>query len=176
MGKLENCTFCDPAKVGDRIIYDEDPDFYSFISDPWFRPDHCLIVPREHADEMYEIPERVLGKMMAEAALLAHAISTDGTGTFITQKFQPRKEEGRIKQNHVHVHGWRRLESDSEDVPFITPVTFERNTEGGFWFPSDEEVVASRDRVIALAEPLRARRQRALYSCATQKMHAFDDF
>ncbi len=161
MGNLEKCgVFCDPAKFESRIIYDEDEDIVSFISEPWFRPDHCLVIPRQHANELYEIPDRVLAKMFAEAAILGHVVSTDngGYGSVITQKFQPRREEGRIKQNHVHVHAWPRYESDTEEVPFPVPTSLGKDDPNGFKFPSEQEILASRDRVRALSAPIRDQR------------------
>lgn len=159
MAKEENCTFCDTDKVGEnRIIYNEDPDYYSFISTPWFRPDHCLVVPRVHAIEMYDIPDSVLGKMLGEAALLGHAMD-EGYGTVITQKFQPMATEGKIKQNHVHVHVWRRLETDTEATPFPVPTSLREDDPSGFRWPADDEAIESCERMRTLALSMRKARR-----------------
>lgn len=158
MSYQEKCNvFCDPSKLKERIIWDEDEDILSFVSDPWFRPDHCLVIPRQHANELYEVNDKVLTKMFAEAAILGHVVSelNGGYGSVITQKFQPRREEGRIKQNHVHVHAWPRYESDTEEVPFPVPTSLGTEDPNGFKFPSEEEIIASRDRMRGLSAPLR---------------------
>lgn len=144
-GVKADCVFCDHDGLKDLTI-NRTKSYLSIVSNPRFRANHLLVIPTEHAEQMVELPRNVLGRMMAEAAILATRID-EGYGTVITQKFQPRLAENGVKVNHVHVHVWPRHQSE-EDVPIPAPQSFdefERNV-------STEDILATQQHVRRLGE------------------------
>lgn len=108
--RRHGCNFCHPENLGDRVFNRTD-DFTSFVSAPRFRRNHLLVVPADHYESMDQIPERILGRMMGEAAILGSLVDY-GYGTMTIQKFQPLQAENGIKMNHLHVHVWPRTKED----------------------------------------------------------------
>lgn len=131
--RRHGCNFCHPENLGDRVFHQTD-EFTSFVSEPRFRRNHLLVVPSDHYESMDQVPERPLGRIMAEAAILASLVDY-GYGTIIIQKFQPLQAENGIKMNHMHVHVWPRTKADELNhtlMPapqsfddFISPLTDE---------------------------------------------------
>lgn len=143
--KKDNCVFCDHEGLK-PVTVNRTASFLSIVSNPRFRPNHLLVIPTEHVEQMIELPRVVLGRMMAEAAILASRVD-DGYGTVITQKFQPRLNENGVKVNHLHIHVWPRL-ADEEHVPIPAPQSFdefERNV-------SAADILATQQRVLRLGE------------------------
>ena len=112
--RRHGCNFCHPDEMLQNRIFNQTDDFYSFASEPRFRRNHLLVVPADHYESMDQIPERVLGKIMGEAAILASLVDY-GNGTMIIQKFQPLQKENGIKMNHLHVHVWPRTKEDEQN-------------------------------------------------------------
>lgn len=112
--KKENCVFCHPDDDLTSRIINQTKDFTSFLSQPRFRRNHVLVVPSVHYERLSEAPNRTLGEMMGEVALLANCID-EGYGVVTAQKFQPLQPENGIKMNHLHIHAWPRLEEDEKN-------------------------------------------------------------
>lgn len=108
--RRHGCNFCHPENLGDRVFHRTE-DFTSFVSEPRFRRNHLLVVPADHYESLNQIPERVLGRIMGEAAILGSLVDY-GYGTITIQKFQPLQAENGIKMNHLHVHVWPRTKED----------------------------------------------------------------
>jgi histidine triad (HIT) family protein len=68
---MKNCTFCKIIKGKElaRIIY-EDKDFICFLPKTIEVYGHTLIVPKKHYQDLYDIPEKLLSKLIITAKKL----------------------------------------------------------------------------------------------------------
>lgn len=106
----------------------------SFVSRPWFRNGHCLVIPNRHIVTLAELEDTESAAILAEVGRLAVALDK-GYGTGMMQKYQPLQDENGIKVNHLHVHVFPRNESETMLFPVPEPNTFD-----GFSLPSNTEV------------------------------------
>lgn len=138
MERLEGCAFCTPEEIEWRTIREGEL-FVSFVSKPWFREKHCLVVPKRHIDTPSDIQTDEGTEIMGELARLSGLLD-EGFGTGIMQKYQPTQAENGIKVHHTHFHIFPRL----EDEVMLFPVP-EGNSFDGFYTPTDEQVLAIAD-------------------------------
>ena len=127
MGELGVCDFCDPSNEMQERVIRESGTWQSIISNPTFRGNHALVMPRRHATEVGELmPDEVVA-IWREVGRIASLIDV-GFGYQVLQKFEPRKPDGSIKQSHLHFHVFPRLKDDGI---FAIP---EGNAESGFYW------------------------------------------
>jgi len=119
----ENCAFCDPARQEPRIIRCE-PLFMSFVSRPWFREGHCLVIPRRHTETLQELRPEESAAIMGELGRLASLLD-NGLGYGTMHKYQPLQAENGIKMNHWHQHVFPRLGQEAGLFPVPKPNSFE---------------------------------------------------
>src|SRR5438874_2895026 len=113
------CPFCRflageemPRNARTDIVW-QDERTTAFISPKWWdaSPGHVLVIPNEHFENLYEIPEDVLGAVYATAKRIACAFkATHGCeGTSTRQHNEPG---GGQDVFHFHVHVYPRNEGD----------------------------------------------------------------
>ncbi len=108
----------------------------SFVSYPWFREGHCLVVPNRHITTLAEIDEKEAAAIFAELGRLA-ALLDKGYGSGMMQKDQPLQPENGIKMDHLHFHVFPRQQEEPGLFPVPEPNSFE-----GFIRPPEPVVMA----------------------------------
>lgn len=134
MACLENCRY-NQENIGWRTIRAGEL-ATSFVSRPWFREGHCLVIPNRHITTLEELTEQESSALLREAGRLAARLDKGYGHGGILQKHQPLQPEG-IKVNHLHLHVAPRHKEESG--LFVVP---EPNSFEGFVMPSDSEVIA----------------------------------
>lgn len=136
MINTESCVFCDKQSLEWRTIRTEEL-FTSFVSRPWFRQGHSLVIPNRHVINPAELSPQESAAIMGEIGRLLVKLDK-GFGTGMMQKHQPLQAENGIKVNHLHFHVFPRIKDEPDLFPVPSPNTFD-----GFIVPSEEEVIAT---------------------------------
>jgi diadenosine tetraphosphate (Ap4A) HIT family hydrolase len=106
----------------------------SFVSKPWFRDGHCLVIPMRHISEVGELSGEEAVEIMAELGRLGRLLDK-GYGTGIMQKYMPLQKENGVKMNHLHFHVFPREEEEEGLFPTPYPNEFK-----SFYQPDKDEV------------------------------------
>lgn len=118
--KKNDCIFCKLAngEIPTRTIY-EDEDFRVILDAAPATRGHALILPREHADNLYQFPEELAGRAFILAKRMA-AFMTERLGC---QGFNIVQNNGEVAGQtvfHFHMHLIPRYTEDGQ---------------GAFWKP-----------------------------------------
>ncbi len=72
---MENCIFCKiiAGEIPTTKIY-EDADSFVFLDVNPINPGHTLLIPKEHHENIHEMPDELLEKLMPVAKKIANAI------------------------------------------------------------------------------------------------------
>lgn len=102
--KKEDCIFCKLANgvFPTRSIY-EDEEFNVILDVAPATRGHALILPKEHADNLYELPEETAGK----ALILAKKMMQKMTDKLACDGFNLLQNNGAVAGqtvNHFHLH------------------------------------------------------------------------
>ena len=124
--KKDDCIFCKLSNgdIPTRSIY-EDEDFKVILDAAPATRGHALILPKEHADNLYQLPEEATGK----AFILAKRLAESMVETLGCQGFNVVQNNGEAAGQtvfHFHIHLIPRYLDDEQ---------------GAFWEPrhySDE--------------------------------------
>ena len=133
MSNQADCDWCNKVDLEWRVIHDRKL-CVSFVSKPWFRKGHCLVIPKKHAIQVSELTDQENQEVMDEIGALSNALD-NGFGTGVIQKYMPLQSENGVKMDHLHFHVFPRFEN--EELLFPVPVP---NSFAGFYFPTDEEI------------------------------------
>jgi len=101
----ESCVFCKITLGEDQAsIVFEDDRVLAFMDLHPANVGHALVVPREHWETIYDIPEKVLGDMFAVVKKVSVAVkkAVGAEGMSILQ-FNERAAGQSVKHFHVHV-------------------------------------------------------------------------
>ena len=134
--KKEDCIFCKIAngEIPSKTLY-EDGDFRVILDLGPATRGHALILPREHADNLYELPEDTAAKVFVLAKKMAtkmtEKLHCDGLNIV-----QNNGEAAGQTVHHYHVHVVPRKNGDDVTMTF-----------GSFPKPSDEEMTAIKDKI-----------------------------
>lgn len=129
------CLFCRIARGEEPgAIVLESAAAVAFLDHRPLFPGHCLVVPREHAETLADLPAPRIGPLFAAVSLLARAVETAlaDDGSFVAVN-------NRVSQSvpHLHVHVVPRRRGDG--------------LRGFFWprgrYRSAEEMEATRRRI-----------------------------
>ncbi len=113
------CPFCELIKghnternnVADIVWQDNDT--AAFVAPKWFvnNEGHTIVIPKKHVENIYDISEKLIGKVYATAKLMALAMRAtyDCTGTSTRQHNEP---DGGQDVWHFHVHVFARYKDD----------------------------------------------------------------
>jgi histidine triad (HIT) family protein len=126
MAGPEGCRFCAIASGDERahIVFEDEVSLAFLDYRPLF-PGHSLLIPREHHETIWDLPDELVGPLFANAKFLSGAIRTtmESQGAFIALN-------NIVSQSvpHLHVHlvprnrkdglrgfFWPRRKYDSED-------------------------------------------------------------
>ncbi len=112
----ENCIFCKIAngEIPSRTLY-EDEDFRVILDLGPATRGHALILPKEHAANLFELPEETAGKAMIlakkMAARMKEKLNCDG--------FNVIQNNGEVAGQtvfHFHMHLIPRYENDGQPI------------------------------------------------------------
>ncbi len=112
----ENCIFCKIAngEIPSRTLY-EDKDFRVILDLGPATRGHALILPKEHAANLFELPEETAGKAMIlakkMAARMKEKLNCDG--------FNVIQNNGEVAGQtvfHFHMHLIPRYENDGQPI------------------------------------------------------------
>ena len=114
--KKDDCIFCKLAngEIPTRSIY-EDEDFKVILDTAPATRGHALILPKEHADNLYQLPEEMTGR----AFVLAKKMAASMTKTVECQGFNIVQNNGEAAGQtvfHFHIHIIPRYEGGPEMV------------------------------------------------------------
>ena len=110
--KKDDCIFCKLAngEIPTRVVY-EDEDFCVIMDAAPATKGHCLILPKEHFPNIYEIEEEVLGKAFKLAKKMAGHL-TEKLGCDGFNIVQNNGEAAGQTVFHFHVHLIPRYKND----------------------------------------------------------------
>lgn len=114
--KKDDCIFCKLANgiIPTNSIY-EDEDFNVILDAAPATKGHALILPKEHADNLYELPEETAGKVM----ILAKKLATHMTEKLGCDGFNLVQNNGTIAGQtvfHFHMHLIPRYKEDGQHI------------------------------------------------------------
>ncbi len=127
------CPFCDwlagsetEYKKNSDIVF-QDSIVTAFISPKWWlnNPGHVIIIPNQHVENIYDIPDDLLAAIYVTTKRIAIAMrqsySCDGTSTR-----QHNEPAGNQDVWHFHTHLFPRYENDQlyqnhDDKRFVSP-------------------------------------------------------
>ena len=113
---MENCIFCKIANgsIPSKTLY-EDEEFRVILDLGPATKGHALILPKEHAANLYELPEETAGKTMKlakkMATLLTDKLHADGLNLV-----QNNGEVAGQTVMHFHLHLIPRYENDGQNI------------------------------------------------------------
>lgn len=72
---MENCALCKVVKDHSEIfILYEDKDILAFLTNRPFRPGASIIIPKEHIDNFFDVPDELTQKIVSTAQKLSKKI------------------------------------------------------------------------------------------------------
>lgn len=134
---MDNCIFCKIAagEIPSNTVY-EDEIFRVILDIAPANPGHCLILPKAHAADIFELDEALVGKAAVLAKKIASAVkkAVKADGINIIQNNGAAAGQS-VSHYHVHV------------VPRFNGDRVQLNTEGKAL--SDEEFAKIKEAIIA---------------------------
>lgn len=114
--KQENCIFCKIAggEIPSRTVY-EDEDFRAILDMGPATKGHTLILPKEHAANLYELPEETAAKVLPVAQKVA-AILSKKLNCAGLNLVQNNGEVAGQTVMHFHLHVIPRYEDDGQRI------------------------------------------------------------
>ncbi|MBQ6696309.1 MAG: HIT family protein [Lachnospiraceae bacterium] len=117
--KKDDCIFCKLANgiIPTNSIY-EDEDFNVILDMAPAAKGHALILPKEHADNLYELPEETAAKVLVLAKKLAKSM----TEKLNCDGFNVVQNNGTVAGQtvfHFHMHLIPRYENDGQNINWI---------------------------------------------------------
>lgn len=98
-----DCPFCAiVAGETDAHVVFEDEDSLAFLDNRPLFPGHALLVPREHREAIWDLPDDLLATLFANARLLSVAVrsATEAQGAFVAANNVVSQS---VPHFHVHV-------------------------------------------------------------------------
>lgn len=114
--KDENCIFCKIAngEIPSKAIY-EDKDFKVILDLGPATKGHALILPKEHAADLFELPEETAAKAMILAKKLGKQM-TDNLKADGLNLIQNNGEAAGQTVRHFHLHLIPRYKDDGQHI------------------------------------------------------------
>lgn len=114
--KKDDCIFCKLANgiIPTNSIY-EDEDFNVILDAAPATKGHALILPKEHADNLYELPEETAAKVL----VLAKRLATKMTEKLGCDGFNIVQNNGTVAGQtvfHFHMHLIPRYNNDGQKI------------------------------------------------------------
>ena len=117
--KKEDCIFCKIAngEIPSKTIY-EDEYFRVILDLGPATKGHALVIPKEHADNLYELPEELAEKVLPVAkrvaAVMRQKLQCDGLNLV-----QNNGETAGQTVMHFHLHMIPRYENDGQQIEWV---------------------------------------------------------
>ncbi len=114
--KKDNCIFCKIAngEIPSNTVY-EDKNFRVILDLGPATRGHALLIPKEHADNLYELPEELAAEVLPAAKKVAAAmrkkLQCDGLNLV-----QNNGETAGQTVMHFHLHMIPRYENDGQQI------------------------------------------------------------
>ncbi|MDZ4243695.1 MAG: HIT family protein [Candidatus Doudnabacteria bacterium] len=110
---MSDCVFCKIVKweTPSQRVY-EDDQYIAFLDINPINPGHTLVIPRDHYENVLDVPEEVLAGMIKIAKKVAPAV----VGAMKADGFNIGINNGRASGqlvDHVHIHIIPRHENDN---------------------------------------------------------------
>lgn len=114
--KQDNCIFCKIAngEIPSRTVY-EDADFRAILDLGPATKGHALILPKEHAANLYELPDDLAAKVLPAAKKVA-ALLKDRLGCAGLNLVQNNGELAGQTVMHFHLHLIPRYDNDGQKI------------------------------------------------------------
>lgn len=117
--KKDNCIFCKIAngEIPSKALY-EDEDFKVILDLGPATKGHALILPKDHADNLYELPDETASKVL----VLAKKMVTQMTAKLNCDGFNLVQNNGETAGQtvmHFHMHLIPRYENDGQKIAWI---------------------------------------------------------
>ena len=114
--KKEDCIFCKLANgvISTNSFY-EDEDFKVILDAAPATKGHALILPKEHADNLYELPDETAAKVL----VLAKKLATHMTERLGCDGFNVVQNNGTVAGQtvfHFHMHLIPRYKEDGQNI------------------------------------------------------------
>lgn len=119
MMEKENCIFCKIAngEIPSKTIY-EDEDFRVILDLGPATRGHALVLPKSHADNLYELPDEIASRLLPVAkkvaAKMQEKLQCDGLNLV-----QNNGETAGQTVMHFHLHMIPRYEKDGQEINWV---------------------------------------------------------
>jgi histidine triad (HIT) family protein len=140
---VNDCAFCSvvSGEAEAHIVFEDDVSLAFLDNRPLF-PGHSLLIPREHLETIWDLPDELLATLFENARLLSRAVrdAVDAQGAFVAAN-------NIVSQSvpHFHVH--------------VVPRNRKDGLRGFFWprqkYESDDHAKRSADAVRKAVAKLR---------------------
>jgi histidine triad (HIT) family protein len=131
----EGCRFCEVASgaTAAHVVFEDEVSLAFLDHRPLF-PGHTLLIPREHHEALWDLPDRLVEPLFANARMLSAAVrdAMGARGSFVAMN-------NVVSQSvpHLHVH--------------VVPRNPKDGLRGFFWprtkYETDGAAIAARDAV-----------------------------
>ncbi len=121
------CSFCQIVRgqTSAHIVFDDDVSLAFLDNRPLF-PGHCLVIPKEHFETLFELHAELVGRFFTNVQRLGVAVerATGAQGTFIAMN-------NRVSQSvpHFHTHVVPRRRKDGLRGFFWPRTSYKDDTE-----------------------------------------------
>ena len=107
---MADCTFCKiiNKEIPSDIVY-EDKDTIAFLDINPVNKGHTLVLPKEHYENLFDVPEDILSNTMKIVKKIAVALSKYSDGVNLGQN--NRRPAGQLV-DHIHFHVIPRFSGD----------------------------------------------------------------
>ena len=107
-----DCIFCNivNGQVPSAKVY-ENEHVFAFLDISPVAEGHCLVIPKQHFDNIFDIDEAVLGHIMAAAKKIAVSLKNNLKASAVNVMHANGKE-ARQEVMHFHLHIVPRVEND----------------------------------------------------------------
>ncbi len=109
---MENCIFCKiiAGEIPCNKVY-EDENSFAFLDVNPINPGHTLLIPKEHHENLHEMPDQLLEKITPVVKKIATAIKTGVSASGINIGQNNGKSAGQVIF-HYHIHIIPRFDND----------------------------------------------------------------
>ncbi len=117
--RKDDCIFCKIAngEIPSKTIY-EDEDFRVILDLGPATKGHALILPKDHAADLFELPEEIAAKVLVvakkTAAQMKEKLACDGLNLV-----QNNGEAAGQTVHHFHLHMIPRYENDGQSINWV---------------------------------------------------------
>jgi histidine triad (HIT) family protein len=117
--KKEDCIFCKIAngEIPSKTLY-EDAEFRVILDLGAATRGHALILPKDHAANLYELPDETAGKVMVLAKRMA-TVMREKLGTDGLNLVQNNGETAGQTVLHFHMHLIPRYKNDGQKIGWV---------------------------------------------------------